>query len=129
MILTGGQVVHKTAVLPLRRASHRSLVNNIGNRISGLSGTKFAALAGVKFQTFAFWAQRRRRQRGSAPVAAKTVDSVRWLEAVVEGAKNPSGQSPAAIVLHLPGGARVEVADEKQALLAAVMIRALARPC
>jgi hypothetical protein len=31
--------------------------------------------------------------------------------------------------LHLPGGARVEVADEKQALLATVMIRALAGPC
>jgi hypothetical protein len=96
---------------------------------SGLSGTKFAALAGVKYQTFAFWAQRRRRQRGSAPVAAKAVDSVQWLEAVVEGAKNPGGQNPAAIVLQLPGGARVEMADEKQALLAAVMIRALARPC
>jgi hypothetical protein len=96
---------------------------------SGLSGTKFAAMAGVKYQTFALWAQRRRQQRGSAPVAAKAVDSVRWLEAVVEGAKNPGGQNPAAIVLHLPGGARVEVADEKQALLAAVMIRALARPC
>jgi hypothetical protein len=97
---------------------------------SGLSGTKFAALAGVKYQTFAFWVQQRRRQqRGSAPVAAKAVDSVRWLEAVVEGAKNPGGQNPAAIVLHLPGGARVEVADEKQALLAAVMILALAGPC
>jgi hypothetical protein len=57
------------------------------------------------------------------------VDSVQWLEAVVEGTKNPGGQNLAAIVLHLPGGARVEMADEKQALLAAVMIRALARPC
>ena len=36
---------------------------------SGLSGTKFAAMAGVKYQTFALWAQRRRRQRGSTPVA------------------------------------------------------------
>jgi hypothetical protein len=54
---------------------------------------------------------------------------VQWLEAVVEGTKNPGGQNLAAIVLHLPGGARVEMADEKQALLAAVMIQALARPC
>jgi hypothetical protein len=27
---------------------------------SGLSGTKFAAMAGVKYQTFALWARRRR---------------------------------------------------------------------
>ena len=33
--------------------------------LSGLSGTKFAAMAGVKYQTFALWAQRRRQQRGS----------------------------------------------------------------
>ncbi len=33
------------------------------------------------------------------------------------------------MVLHLPGGARVEVADEKQAVLAAVLVRALARAC
>ena len=30
---------------------------------SGLSGAKFAALAGIKYSTFASWAQRRRRQR------------------------------------------------------------------
>ena len=29
---------------------------------SGLSGKKFAALAGIKYQTFATWAQKRRRQ-------------------------------------------------------------------
>lgn len=31
---------------------------------SGLSGKKFAALVGIKYPTFATWAQRRRRQRG-----------------------------------------------------------------
>ena len=31
---------------------------------SGLSAAKFAALAGVKYQTFAAWALRWRRQRG-----------------------------------------------------------------
>jgi hypothetical protein len=33
------------------------------------------------------------------------------------------------LVLQLPGGVRVEVADEKQAVLAAMVVRALARPC
>jgi len=30
---------------------------------SGLNGRKFAELAGIKYQTFATWAQKRRRQR------------------------------------------------------------------
>ena len=34
---------------------------------SGLSGQKFAALAGIKYSTFATWAQKRRRQRGAIP--------------------------------------------------------------
>ncbi len=92
---------------------------------SGLSGTKFAALAGIKYPTFAAWASKRRRQRGgSAAAMAKPVDPARWLEAVVEQAHNP-----AALVLQLPGGIRVEVADEKQASLAAVLVRALAQSC
>src|ERR1043165_1322283 len=86
---------------------------------SGLSGQKFATLAGIKYQTFAFWAQRRRRQRGASSVPAQPVDSVRWLEAVVEQAQSPDGQSPSPLVLQLPGGVRVEVVDEKQAVLAA----------
>jgi hypothetical protein len=51
------------------------------------------------------------------------------LEAVVEQAQNPDRPNPAVIVLQLPGGVRVEVADEKQATLAAVLTRALAKPC
>jgi DNA-binding transcriptional regulator YiaG len=36
---------------------------------SGLTGQKFAAVVGIKYQTFATWAQKRRRQRGSYPTA------------------------------------------------------------
>jgi DNA-binding transcriptional regulator YiaG len=32
---------------------------------SGMSGQKFAELVGIKYQTFATWAQKRRRQRGA----------------------------------------------------------------
>jgi hypothetical protein len=35
----------------------------------------------------------------------------------------------AALVLQLPGGVRVAVADEKQAALAAILVRALTQPC
>ena len=96
---------------------------------SGLSGAKFAALVGIKYSTFATWAQRRRRQRGSSPVSARPAASVQWLEAVMEQAQSSGGQSPSTLVLQLPGGVRVEVVDEKQMALAAVLIRALATAC
>jgi hypothetical protein len=98
---------------------------------SGLSGTKFAALAGIKYQTFAFWAQRRRQQRaadGAAKVPAASADKVRWLEAVVEQAQNPNRTRTTALVLQLPGGARLEIADVQQAVLAAAFVRALEHP-
>jgi len=47
------------------------------------------------------------------------------LEAVVE----PAPQPWAAVVLQLPGGASLEVADKKQAVLAAVLVHALAKSC
>jgi hypothetical protein len=50
---------------------------------------------------------------------------MRWLETVVEAAQNPCGKKLSVMVVQLPGGARVEVEDEKQAAL----VKALARPC
>ena len=90
-----------------------------------LSGTKFAALVGIKYQTFDAWACKRRRQRGvTAPTTVKPAEPARRLEAVVEQAQNPT-----VLVLQLPDGVRVEVADEKQVGLAAVLLNALAKPC
>ena len=98
---------------------------------SGLPGLKFAELAGIKYQTFATWAQKRRRQRGdyAAGKVKAAKPSVQWLEAVVASAQNSDRKNFSGLVLHLPGGARLEVADEKQALLAALLLRSLARSC
>ena len=93
---------------------------------SGMSGKKFAELTGIKYQTFATWLQKRRRQTGAA---AKPADTVRWLEAVVEKAQTSGGKNPLALVVELPGGARMEIRDAKQAALAAVVVRALAPSC
>ena len=38
---------------------------------SGLTGQKFAAFVGVKYRTFATWAQQRRRARGTYPVSRR----------------------------------------------------------
>jgi hypothetical protein len=95
---------------------------------SGLSGKKFAALVGVKYSTFAFWLQdRRRRERAGRP-PKEAADTVRWLEAVVEKAQS-GGVASGALVLALPGGARMEVGDAHQAVLAAALLRSLAQPC
>ena len=75
--------------------------------MSGLSGQKFAALVGVKYPTFATWAQRR-RARGSYP-PVKRAKRLRWVEAVAALAPDEGGQKP--LVLELPGGAKVEIHD------------------
>jgi hypothetical protein len=49
------------------------------------------------------------------------------LEAVVETSQVAA--TGTALVLQLPGGVRVEVADEKQAVLAALLVRALTKSC
>lgn len=99
---------------------------------SGLTGLKFAELVGIKYQTFATWAQKRRRQRGAygaAKVPTAVTDKVRWLEALVEPARSSGGPGQPGLVLHLPGGARAEISEVKQVELAAALVRALQKPC
>jgi hypothetical protein len=95
---------------------------------SGLPGLKFAELVGIKYPTFATWAQKRRRQRGAYP-AVKRPKQLRWLEAVVEAGQSRGDKNPLPLVLELPGGAKVQIADAKQAALAAMLLRALEKPC
>src|SRR5271165_1081733 len=61
---------------------------------SGLSAVKFAALAGIKYQTFAAWSLRRRRRREAGQTPAPPTGSVRWLEAVVAPPPCPDGPTP-----------------------------------
>jgi hypothetical protein len=87
---------------------------------SGLSGAKFASLSGVKYPSFAGWVQRRRRERGEGGRARPA--PVRWLETLL-----PGSACGAPLILHLPGGARMEIAAAAQAPLAAAVLRALAQ--
>jgi DNA-binding transcriptional regulator YiaG len=89
---------------------------------SGVSASQFAELAGIKYQTFATWLQKRKRQGNPASKAASTV---KWLEAVVEQAQNSGGKDHTVLVLQLPGGASLEIGDAKQIPLAAALVRAL----
>ena len=86
---------------------------------SGISAAQFARRIGVKYSTFAGWAQRYRRTKRPG---AKS--PVRLLEAVVAPASLDS-----AWVLDLPGGSRLEICEARQVPLAAALARALEKPC
>ena len=90
---------------------------------SGLPATTFAAETGVKYQTFANWVQKRRKERSAAHGQVPVVCRSRgWVEATVENVEAECGR---VLVVHLPCGARVDVADAAQAVLAAHLLRAL----
>jgi hypothetical protein len=100
---------------------------------SGMSGVQFAQFVGVKYQTFATWAQHRRRRRKTAartqpPLLTAAPKQLRWMEAVIAPARAPEQQDQAALVLQLPGGVRVEITEAKQVALAAALVRALGQP-
>lgn len=84
---------------------------------SGLSGPRFAALAGLKYQTFAAW----RRKHGQLPAQRRPATPQAggaWMEAVLAPAQG-------TLVVRLPGDACMEVSHRSQAVLAAQLIQAL----
>lgn len=99
---------------------------------SGLSGAKFAALAGIKYQTFAGWVTRQRKQLGLSQAPTKGANPARWLEAVVQEANAPASAVATPLKVRLSPGAWIELSDINQVSLAAALVRALdksAAPC
>jgi hypothetical protein len=95
---------------------------------SGLSGAKFARLAGIHYGTFATWAQRRRKERAASGTAPGS-GPVRLIEATVEGATRTETGSMAdagGLVIELPGGGRVRVESPMQLRLAAELLSMMA---
>ncbi len=93
---------------------------------SGLPAAQFAAHVGVKYPTFATWVQKRRKAREGANASDCQTPMVPRLEAWVEATvKGVVDDSEGALVVHLPGGVRVEVSTAAQAKLAACLLRAL----
>ena len=106
--------------LRVSKAQRREILAGLAR--SGESLPRFAQRVGLKYSTLARWVQLDRRPKRSA-----RQPPLRLLEAVVDaGADLAAGP---VLVLELPGGVRVAVADEKQAVLAMVMVRALAKSC
>jgi len=94
---------------------------------SGLSGGKFAALCGVKYQTFAAWLARRKSQRQTPPKrqSHRKSNQIQWLEASMQ----PVTATNASLLLQLPGGGQAQVSNSGQIALAAALLRALQKPC
>ena len=89
---------------------------------SGLPASKFAAHIGVEYPTFASWVQKRRQRRGKGTAHPRQEHAaLKWVEATVDETK---AVAAGTLVVYLPGGARIEVADPAQAALAAQLLRA-----
>jgi hypothetical protein len=99
---------------------------------SGISGPKFAQISGIKYQTFATWVTRRRKERATAKPSQRKTSPVRWLEAVLDRAAGNAAAS-VPLVIHLPSGIRMEVGDSTQVSLAAQLLHLLEKgqpgPC
>jgi hypothetical protein len=91
---------------------------------SGMTGKRFAAWAGINYQTLCGWLQRRRKAAAGQEPAMPEPRSLQWVEATVEGESAP-GPRRGLLVVHLNGGARMEIADAMSAALAAEVLRNL----
>jgi len=86
---------------------------------SGESAPRFARRVGLKYSTFAAWVHRYGRTQ-----RPERKSPLRLLEAVVTPAAAVS-----ALLVQLPGGARVELREANQVSLVAALVRALEKPC
>jgi transposase-like protein len=93
-------------------------------RRSGLSASAFAKMAGISKNTFWNWLQCHglTQKRGPSLTKSSSHTPVRFVQVT---APATSVLSPALLV-RLPGGATMEVADELQAVLAARLVQSLA---
>jgi transposase-like protein len=91
---------------------------------SGMSGAKFARLAGVKYPTFMYWLKQRREDgRSGATATGDRTPAISFVEALI-GGTGGSG-SMAGLTVELPGGARVRVESPLQLQLTAELLRML----
>jgi transposase-like protein len=90
---------------------------------SGLSGAQFARTVGLKYQTFANWRQERRSRQPAAPPLARS-QSVEWLETVIDKAQASAPLAGSMLMVRLPSGAAIELANVSQAPVAAALLRA-----
>ena len=95
-----------------------------GFHASGLSGPRFAALHGVKYQTLANWLQKRKREAAPETPGLPRPAFLSFVPAELQGMPNAG----VAMEILLPGGARLSITAPCHVQLAASLIRELERP-
>ena len=90
---------------------------------SGLSGPRFAALHGVKYQTLANWIGKHKRGALSVPPAAHPA-----LLTLVPAELEPSAGAGPGMEVLVPGGVKLIVTTPGQVQLAAALVKALHNP-
>jgi len=126
-LISSGQIIKTDVKGRLRtpKARQEELLDEFER--SGLSAKRFAEVSGIKYQTFAGWAARHRKERQPHATEASNgkADPVRWLEATVEQAGGQSPPRSSTLVVSLPGRAAMQVSDLSQAALAVQIIKLL----
>ena len=91
-------------------------------RRSGLSASAFAKMAGISKNTFWNWLQCHglTQKRGTSLSKSSNHPPVRFMQVAAQTAP------ASALLVRLPGGATVEVVDERQAVLVARLVQSLA---
>lgn len=90
---------------------------------SGMSGIAFAEKYGIKYTTLASWIQKKKKQSQGDQKGPEMGVGVQWVEAVVPEQRDYMEQGGRLIVRI--GGAEMEVADRKGAMLAVEVLRQL----
>lgn len=91
---------------------------------SGMSGAAFAEHLGIKYQTFATWAQKKRKRSSCGQKAAGENHPMQWVEAVVPAEPRVS-ENGVGLQIRLGGGSVMEISDRNGAMLAAEILRQL----
>lgn len=81
---------------------------------SGMSGTVFARLHGIRYSTFAHWRRVRRRRRQAAESAQTAFQEV---------SIQANGPAAHALTVELPGGGRFKLDRADQLPMAAALLR------
>ena len=94
---------------------------------AGMSAARFAAMVGINYSTFCSWVQERNQKQGKDSVltGAAAKPKVQWIEAEIACGAEQRCAGNGMEIEFLGGGARLRVRDERDAELAAVVLRAM----
>ena len=94
---------------------------------SGMSAARFAAMAGINYSTFSSWVQERNQKQGkeSSLTGAAAKPEVQWIETEISCRAEQRSAGAGMEIELLGSGARLRIRDERDAELAAVVLRGM----